>query len=288
MSDPGAGRVLIVGSPRSGSTWTLRVLSCPEGASFVREPDNVDTQASVNAAVTRLAFGPYSVLEAGSAAPQYAALWDLAFQGRRALRLRRGWGRRMARAAFRLPHPVLDPLLAMAARTRRCAARRSHVVVSSVMAHFSVERIHARFGPRVVVLQRDPLNIASSWLRLDVNTYDVHARPRSRLHEPHRTQRWSAGGSARSQPNWARFSSAIPTGFWPPTRISAKPRRSASATSINASIWAGPPRPRRISARAVTSSRSFAEARIPLRLQPVMPPKRPRFGASRWRPGEPG
>jgi hypothetical protein len=28
-----------------------------------------------------------------------------------------------------------------------------------------------------VVLQRDPLNIASSWLRLDVNAYDVHTRP---------------------------------------------------------------------------------------------------------------
>lgn len=178
MSDPGAGRVLIVSSPRSGSTWTLRALSCAEGASFVREPDNVDTQASVNAAVTRLGFGPYPVLEAGQPAPQYAALWDLAFQGRRALRLRRGWGRRMARAAFRLPRPVRDPLLAMATRGLGVVApRRSHVVVSSVMAHFSVEWIHARFGPRVVVLQRDPLNIASSWLRLDVNAYDVHTRP---------------------------------------------------------------------------------------------------------------
>ena len=178
MSDPGAGRVLIVSSPRSGSTWTLRALSCAEGASFVREPDNVDTQASVNAAVTRLGFGPYPVLEAGQPAPQYAALWDVAFQGRRALRLRRGWGRRVARAAFRLPRSLRDPLLAMAARGLGVVApRRSHVVVSSVMAHFSVEWIHARFGPRVVVLQRDPLNIASSWLRLDVNAYDVHTRP---------------------------------------------------------------------------------------------------------------
>ena len=178
MSDLGAGRVLVVSSPRSGSTWTLRALSCAEETSFVREPDNVDTAAVVNAAGTRLGFGPYPVLEAGDAAPQYAALWDLAFQGRRALRLRRGWGRRVSRAVFRLPRPVRDPLLAVAARELGAVApRRSHVVVSSVMAHFSVEWIHARFRPQIVVLQRDPLNIASSWLRLNVDAYDVHARP---------------------------------------------------------------------------------------------------------------
>lgn len=178
MSAPVTGSVLLISSPRSGSTWALRALACAEGASFVREPDNVDTAAAVDTTVTRLGFGPYPVLEPGEIAPQYAALWDLAFQGRRALRLRRGWGRRLTRAAFRLPRPVRDPLLAAAARGLGAVApRRSHVVVSSVMAHFSVEWIHQRFGPRVVVLQRDPLNIASSWLRLNVNAYDVHARP---------------------------------------------------------------------------------------------------------------
>jgi hypothetical protein len=128
--------------------------------------------------VTRLGFGAYPVLEAGDAAPQYAALWDLAFQGRRALRLRRGWGRRAARAVFRLPRPVRDPLLAVSARGLGAVApRRPRVVVSSVMAHFSAEWIYARFGPQIVVLQRDPMNIASSWLRLDVDAYDVHTRP---------------------------------------------------------------------------------------------------------------
>ena len=178
MSDLGAGRVLVVSSPRSGSTWVLRALSCAEGASFVREPDNVDTGAPVDATVTRLGFGPYPVLEAGMPAPQYAALWDLAFQGRRALRLRRGLGRRVTRAVFRLPRQVRDPLLAVASRgLGALAPRRSHVVVSSVMAHFSVEWIHARFHPQIVVLQRDPLSIASSWLRLKIDAYDVHSRP---------------------------------------------------------------------------------------------------------------
>lgn len=45
------------------------------------------------------------------------------------------------------------------------------------MAHFSVEWIYERFRPNVVVLQRDPLNIASSWLRLNVDAFDVHQRP---------------------------------------------------------------------------------------------------------------
>ena len=178
MSDPGTGRVLVVSSPRSGSTWTLRTLACAEGTSFVREPDNVDTAAAVRTDVTRLGFGPYPVLEVSDAAPQYAALWDLAFQGRRALALRRGWGRRVTRAVFALPRPVRDPLLKVAARGLGAVApRRSHVVVSSVMAHFSVEWIHATFRPRIVILQRDPLNIASSWLRLNVDAFDVHTRP---------------------------------------------------------------------------------------------------------------
>jgi hypothetical protein len=45
------------------------------------------------------------------------------------------------------------------------------------MAHFAAEWISDRFQPRVIVLQRDPLNVASSWLRLEVGAYDVHTRP---------------------------------------------------------------------------------------------------------------
>jgi hypothetical protein len=178
VSDPGSSRILVVSSPRSGSTWTLRTLSFAEGTAFVREPDNVDTAAAVRTGVTRLGFGPYPVVEPDEAAPQYAALWDLAFQGRRALALRRGWGRRVSRAAFALPRPVRDPLLKVAARCLGALApRRSHVAVSSVMAHFSVEWIHHKFHPKIVVLQRDPLNIASSWLRLNIGAFDVHTRP---------------------------------------------------------------------------------------------------------------
>ena len=178
MSNPESGRILVISSPRSGSTWTMRALACAEGASFVREPDNVDTAASVQSTVTRLGFGPYPVVEPGEVAPQYAALWDLAFQGRRALRLRRGWGRRAMRVVFRLPRGLRDPLLSSAAHVLGAVApRKPTVVVSSVMAHFSVEWIHERFRPRIVVLQRDPLNIASSWLRLDVDAFDIHTRP---------------------------------------------------------------------------------------------------------------
>jgi len=171
-------RVLLISTPRSGSTWAMRMLACAPGGVYVHEPDNVDTEGTVRDSSTRLGFGPYPVLEPGSSAPQYAALWDLAFQGRRALRLRRGVGRRVSRLAFRLPHRVRDPLLWAATRAlRRVGPSADLVVVSSVMAHFAAEWIADRFRPRVVVLQRNPLNVASSWLRLEVTAYDVHVRP---------------------------------------------------------------------------------------------------------------
>ena len=156
----------------------MRMLACAPGGAYVHEPDNVDTEGTVRGSATRLGFGPYPVLEPGAAAPQDAALWELAFQGRRALRLRRGVGRRLSRLAFRLPHGIRDPLLSVAARAVGSVAHAPDlVVVSSVMAHFAAEWIEQRFRPGVVVLQRNPLNVASSWLRLGVTAYDVHERP---------------------------------------------------------------------------------------------------------------
>jgi hypothetical protein len=45
------------------------------------------------------------------------------------------------------------------------------------MAHFSLEWIWQRFRPRIVIIQRNPLNVVSSWVTLNVHGFDIHRRP---------------------------------------------------------------------------------------------------------------
>lgn len=77
-------RVLVVGMPRSGSTWTAEILGLAEGTRALQEPDNPDNNPA--AVAVRSVRGWHPTLEVGQAAPDYQRLWDLAFAG--------GWPKR--------------------------------------------------------------------------------------------------------------------------------------------------------------------------------------------------
>lgn len=88
--------VLVVGLPRSGTTWVARVLGTAPGAVVVEEPDNEKTSPAAVAAKRRL--GRFPVLDVGGGAgrvpgtslQRYAALWAWALAGAPAdARLRR-------------------------------------------------------------------------------------------------------------------------------------------------------------------------------------------------------
>ncbi len=166
-------RILLLGVARSGTRWLGTALGHAEGTRLVKEPDNVDADPR-GAGQSKLGFGPYPMIGENESAPQFRGLWDLSFTAR----VPRGWRRGAARAALRLPRPVRDPLLRRTAQAMSAMpGRPPHVVVKSIYAMFAVDWLLRNYEPRVVVLQRNPLNVISSWNELGVHGFDLLSRP---------------------------------------------------------------------------------------------------------------
>jgi hypothetical protein len=169
---------------RSGTRWLATALGHAAGTQLVKEPDNVDADPT-GSGLSRFGFGPYPQIERTDAAPQFRALWDLAFSAR--VPNKPGLRRRAARAALRLPRGVRDPLLRRSAQAMSALPGRSpHVVVKSIYAHFYVDWLLEHYQPRVIAIQRNPLNVVSSWIALGVHGFDLLERPviRERYLEP--------------------------------------------------------------------------------------------------------
>src|SRR3974390_1628017 len=71
--------IVIVGLPRSGTTWTLRVLGTSPGAIKTLEPDHEEKFAAAIHAKRKL--GRYPSLEPGQRAAAYRSLWEWILAG---------------------------------------------------------------------------------------------------------------------------------------------------------------------------------------------------------------
>ncbi|HZO49353.1 MAG TPA: hypothetical protein VFB26_04325 [Gaiellaceae bacterium] len=178
-------RVLVVGVPRSGTSWVGRVLGSTPGATYLREPDNHEHAPFALRAKLELPGYFYPALSAGSSARRYEQLWQaalahpgastsaalfLAERVRRRVsgRLLRTASRTDVRDAFQAPGRVrlglrLAALLAVPERPQRAA---DAVVVKSVHAQLALEWIAQRFPVQVLLVFRNPLDVVSSWLSL--------------------------------------------------------------------------------------------------------------------------
>jgi hypothetical protein len=168
--------LLLVGTPRSGSTWAGEVLSHTEDVCFLHEPDN-ETQHPF-AVRAKANLGRWPVLDAGDAAPgDYERLWELALAGA-AHRRTPAWaagkvllkraGRSELRAAFS-PGGHLNPRLRAVSALAPGPARRlpgGTVLVKSVHAALALDWIASRWQPRVLIVVRHPLNVIASWGQL--------------------------------------------------------------------------------------------------------------------------
>jgi Sulfotransferase family len=172
-------RVLVVGVPRSGTTWAATVLGQTGRAAYVEEPDNHFRFAFGYRAKRLLGQGEFpSPRDRGAAA--YTELWDQAFTTRaRPQRAVERWADRAANrvlaaedvgrisGALRGGRPTLALRAAEAlAVPRRPAGPAEHVVVKSVYAQLALEWIVERWPCSVVVVVRNPLAILSSWVQL--------------------------------------------------------------------------------------------------------------------------
>ena len=162
--------VVIVGLPRSGTTWTLRVLGQAHGTLSVLEPDNEDKQPT--AIVGKRRAGRYPVLRPGQPSPRYERLWQWilagAPEGRRSLMARRLLG---PGAEDRIHDGRFDPVTRLAGLVAGApgpgAGRPAgRVVAKSIHAQLSVEWLADRFDVDVLLLLRHPANVLASWSEL--------------------------------------------------------------------------------------------------------------------------
>lgn len=162
--------VLVVGPPRSGTTWIGQTLGRATGARYVHEPDG---DHEVYALKVKRGAPRHLELTLDEPAAGYESLWDGAFAGGlhgRGPRARAvEWlfdstplpDRTEARRGGRV-RPRLRLALALA-RPLEADASARHVVAKSVHACLAAGWIAARFDPRVVVVGRNPLNVLASW-----------------------------------------------------------------------------------------------------------------------------
>jgi hypothetical protein len=192
----GAGKkILIVGIPRSGTTWVGRALGHASGAGLVSEPDNpIRHPFAIKAKRT---LGRFPVVSQGDPVPaDYRRLWDCAFGAtysrvfaaramrdvrmRAARRMVRMGGLEALRSPFPGPNPTLPLRLELAGRLGALPARHPstrHAVVKSVFAALALEWIYDLWRPQIVIVLRNPLNVIASWVELGYSHIGLYRHP---------------------------------------------------------------------------------------------------------------
>jgi Sulfotransferase family len=169
--------IVIVGLPRSGTTWTLQALGTSPGARRAFEPDNEEWHPAAIHGKHRL--GRYPVLAPGERDRAYHHLWEWilsgayeGIRGKAALflldpgrRQRTFDGRpdlvsRLAGTVARDPKP--------SPRRPAPASGRPRVIAKSIHAQLSLEWLGSEFDVDVLVMLRHPANVLASWLGMNL------------------------------------------------------------------------------------------------------------------------
>jgi hypothetical protein len=164
---------LIAGVPRSGTTWIGQALGRTDGSVYVHEPDGDHDPFAFR---VRLRLGLAPALEVTDVDADYHRLFDGAFRGGQyAGTLRDKVARRIYGAT-----PVDDrwrawlggsvsPQLRLAsalAVPRVVVPSATNVIVKSVRSEFAMDWLVDEFRPRVLLVERNPLNVLASWIEL--------------------------------------------------------------------------------------------------------------------------
>ena len=186
MTGAGSSPVVIAGLPRSGTTWTLRVLGTSPGTRKVLEPDNEDKfPAAIHAKHT---LGRYPCLVPGQRARAYRGLWAWILAGGRedwrSNQARRILGPRYETRIFEGRLDLTTWSAATLARNPRAGTPvAERVVAKSIHAQLSLEWIDHQFDITPLVLLRHPANVLASWMEVglkDGRNSTLESRPEVR------------------------------------------------------------------------------------------------------------
>jgi hypothetical protein len=175
-----ADRILLAGVARSGTSWLSRSMAATPKTVHYYEPDNVDADPTGARPVGRSGYGPYPLITPGEDGGLFGPLWDAAFAGRlpQFESVHTGFKLRSARAVLRLPPPVRDQIISVSSRVLNAMPfKPERVAIKTIYGAFSLDWIVDRYNPRVIVLQRNPLNVVSSWRELQIPGFDLISRP---------------------------------------------------------------------------------------------------------------
>jgi hypothetical protein len=168
--------LVIVGMPRSGTTWTKQVLECEYSLHSLMEPDSEGHR--VSAIWGKRLAGRFPALAPGDQDAAYHRLWSWILNGaHESPRLR------LAAQVQRVVRPPemnrflegrLSPTISLTAamgsrpRPRRNPVLDDHrLLVKTVHAPLSIEWLASEFDIDVVLILRHPGSILASWISLD-------------------------------------------------------------------------------------------------------------------------
>jgi hypothetical protein len=205
--------IAIVGLPRSGTTWTMRVLGTSPGALNVGEADNEDKYPAAIHAKRRL--GRYPVLVPGDENRAYHRLWEWIFDG--------GFEDARSRKARQILGPGYEDrifegrldFITWAAGTLARDPRpsggpggsgfRHRVIAKSIHAQLALEWLTSAFEVDALVLLRHPANVLASWTEVklkDSRNSTLETRPEIRSRY---VERWGVplpGSDPIEQMSW--------------------------------------------------------------------------------------
>ncbi len=163
-------RVLLLGVPRSGTTWAGRALGATDGTAYVNEPDGFREPLALQ---IMLKYGEHPYISPGEQAPDYERLWTSAFLGGLPSQTLRDKAarfifertpldeRREARSTGRVP--IRLRIVQSLAQPFAPSPDARHVVVKSVQGCLSTNWILEHVDARVILIERNPFNVLSSW-----------------------------------------------------------------------------------------------------------------------------
>ena len=162
--------ILLVGVPRSGSSWMAKVLAQSADSVLVREPDNERRNLRAYRAKRKWHRMPY--LSANASVPAMERFWQRVFCDALIPKnaISRWIQHCMSQTTFVLSRRHIRWKI-IAAKRKDLETHR-HRIVKSVHAGLSLAYLQQHFDPQIVLIFRHPANVISSYLRLNLPDAD--------------------------------------------------------------------------------------------------------------------